>query len=166
MAQPKRIHPFLWFDGQAGQAADFYLGLFRNSRLLRTQRWAMDTPGAKKGDVLAVDFELEGERFTALNGGPNFQFTPAVSFLVDCDDQAEIDRLWDGLLSGGGLVALASLPLLAFGAPFIILRNTVRGRRLEGRPIPFVMLATILACGWGLVSGRVVLDLAHLVSGA
>ncbi len=63
-------------------------------------------------------------------------------------------------------VALASLPILAFGAPFIILRNTVRGRRIERRPVPFVMLATMLACGWSLVSGRLVLDLAHLVSGA
>ncbi|GJD49955.1 hypothetical protein OPKNFCMD_2691 [Methylobacterium crusticola] len=71
-----------------------------------------------------------------------------------------------GLLQGGGLTAVACLPVLAFGAPFIILRNTLRGRRIEGRPIPFVMLATMIACGWSLVSGRVVLDLAHLVSGA
>jgi hypothetical protein len=71
-----------------------------------------------------------------------------------------------GLLQGGGLPALAALPVLAFGAPFIILRNTVRGRRIEGRPVPFVMLATMIACGWCLVSGRLVLDLAHLVAGA
>lgn len=126
MAQPKRIHPFLWFDGQAGQAADFYLGLFRNSRLLRTQRWAMDTPGAKKGDVLAVDFELEGERFTALNGGPNFQFTPAVSFLVDCDDQAEIDRLWDGLLSGGGRPMQCGWLVDRFGVTWQVVPGVLR----------------------------------------
>lgn len=70
------------------------------------------------------------------------------------------------LLQRGGLPAVAALPMLAFSAPFIILRNTVRGRRIEGRPIPFVMLATMLACGWSLVSGRLVLDLAHMVSGA
>ncbi|ACA16861.1 conserved hypothetical protein [Methylobacterium sp. 4-46] len=70
------------------------------------------------------------------------------------------------LLQGGGVAALASLPLLAFGAPFIILRNTVRGRRLEGRPIPFVMVATMIACGWSLLSGRLVLDIAQLVARA
>ncbi|TNC10277.1 hypothetical protein FF100_23635 [Methylobacterium terricola] len=86
--------------------------------------------------------------------------------LASAFEWATARRASFGLLSSGGLLAVVSLPLLAFGAPFIILRNTVRGRRIEGRPIPFVMLATILACGWGLVSGRVVLDLAHLVSGA
>ena len=70
------------------------------------------------------------------------------------------------LLEGGVVVAVAALPVLAFSAPFIILRNTVRGRRIEGRPIPFVMLATIIACGWGLLSGRVALDLAALLVGA
>ncbi|BCM83664.1 DUF6949 family protein [Methylobacterium indicum] len=86
--------------------------------------------------------------------------------LASAFEWATARRASFGLLAKGGLVAVASLPLLAFGAPFIILRNTVRGRRVEGRPIPFVMLATMLACGWSLVSGRVVLDLAHLVSGA
>ena len=86
--------------------------------------------------------------------------------LASAFEWATARRASFGLLSGGGLVALASLPILAFGAPFIILRNTVRGRRIERRPVPFVMLATMLACGWSLVSGRVVLDLAHLVSGA
>ena len=70
------------------------------------------------------------------------------------------------LLERGGVTAVAALPMLAFGAPFIILRNTLRGRRIEGRPIPFVMLATIIACGWSLLSGRVALDLAALVVGA
>ncbi|KAB1074474.1 DUF6949 family protein [Methylobacterium planeticum] len=70
------------------------------------------------------------------------------------------------LLEGGGVAAVAALPVLAFSAPFIILRNTVRGRRIEGRPIPFVMLATIIACGWGLLSGRIALDLAALLVGA
>lgn len=70
------------------------------------------------------------------------------------------------LLERGGVSAFASLPVLAFGAPFIILRNTVRGRRIEGRPFVFVMMATILACGWGLMSGRVLMDIAHRVVGA
>ena len=70
------------------------------------------------------------------------------------------------LLEAGGVSAIAALPMLAFTAPFIILRNTVRGRRIAGRrPMPFVMVATMIACGWGLMSGRVALDLAHLVTG-
>lgn len=70
------------------------------------------------------------------------------------------------LLERGGVTAVAALPMLAFGAPFIILRNTVRGRRIERRPIPFVMIATVIACGWGLMSGRIALDLAHRIAGA
>ena len=70
------------------------------------------------------------------------------------------------LLERGGVAAFVSLPLLAFGAPFIILRNTVRGRRIEGRPFLFVMVATMIACGWSLLSGRLVLDIAHRVVGA
>ncbi len=70
------------------------------------------------------------------------------------------------LLEAGGVAAVAALPMLAFTAPFIILRNTLRGRRFEHRPIPFVMIATMIACGWGLVSGRVALDLAQLVAGS
>lgn len=70
------------------------------------------------------------------------------------------------LLENGGVTAVAALPMLAFTAPFIILRNTLRGRRFEHRPIPFVMIATMIACGWSLVSGRVALDLAQLVAGS
>ncbi len=70
------------------------------------------------------------------------------------------------LLEQGGVVAMAALPMLAFGAPFIILRNTVRGRRIERRPVPFVMVATVIACGWGLMSGRIAVDLAHRIAGA
>ena len=70
------------------------------------------------------------------------------------------------LLERGGVTAVAALPMLAFSAPFIILRNTVRGRRIEGRPMPFVMLATVIACGWSLLSGRVALDLAAMLVGA
>lgn len=69
------------------------------------------------------------------------------------------------LLERGGVSAMAAIPVLAFSAPFIILRNTVRGRRIERRPIPFVMVATMIACGWSLLSGRIVLDVAHLIAG-
>lgn len=70
------------------------------------------------------------------------------------------------LLAKGGVTAFACLPIVAFGAPFIILRNTIRGRRIERRPVVFVMLATIIACGWGLLSGKVMMDLAHRIAGA
>ncbi len=85
----------------------------------------------------------------------------ASAFELFTTRRASFNLLWLG-----GVTAVAALPMLAFGAPFIILRNTLRGRRIEGRPIPFVMLATIIACGWGLLSGRVALDLAALVVGA
>jgi predicted 3-demethylubiquinone-9 3-methyltransferase (glyoxalase superfamily) len=95
-----KIHPFLWFDTQAEEAANFYVSLFPNSKILSEQRYGPGGPGPE-GSVMTVDFELDGERVTALNGGPVFQFTEAVSFVIDCDGQAEVDRYWDALLAGG-----------------------------------------------------------------
>jgi len=97
----QKITPFLWFDGRAEEAAKFYVGIFAGSRIGNVMRWPEDGPGGKKGDVLSIDFELEGQGFAALNGGPAFQFTPAISFFVSCETQAEIDRYWDRLLDGG-----------------------------------------------------------------
>lgn len=96
-----KIAPCLWFDGKAEEAANFYVSLLPDSRIDRVSRFLTDTPGGKAGEVMVVDFTLAGQRFMALNGGPYFQFTPAVSFLVNCADQAEVDRLWDTLLDGG-----------------------------------------------------------------
>jgi predicted 3-demethylubiquinone-9 3-methyltransferase (glyoxalase superfamily) len=95
------VTPFLWFDGQAKEAAELYVSLFPNSRVLGTTPAPEGTPDASAGGVLTVEFELDGTRFTGLNGGPHFQFTEAVSFVIDCADQAEVDHYWDALVDGG-----------------------------------------------------------------
>lgn len=94
------IVPNLWFDGQAEQAADFYLSVFKNSRILSTTRYPEGAPGPA-GTVMAVEFELDGQRFVGINGGPQFTFSEAVSFQIDCADQAEIDFYWERLADGG-----------------------------------------------------------------
>jgi predicted 3-demethylubiquinone-9 3-methyltransferase (glyoxalase superfamily) len=95
-----RITPFLWFDSNAEQAVNFYLTVFKNSRRLGELRNTGDAAGPK-GGVLTVMFELDGQRFTALNGGPVFKFTEAVSFVVRCDSQQEVDEYWSKLSAGG-----------------------------------------------------------------
>lgn len=95
-----RITPFLWFDNNAEEAVDFYLGIFKNSRRLDELRNPGEAPGPK-GSVLTISFELDGQRFTALNGGPGFPFTQSVSFVVRCDSQAEVDEYWSRLAAGG-----------------------------------------------------------------
>jgi predicted 3-demethylubiquinone-9 3-methyltransferase (glyoxalase superfamily) len=95
-----KITPFLWFDTQAGEAAKFYTSIFKNSKILSTNNYPEGCP-APKGSVMSVSFELEGQKFIALNGGPHFKFTPAISFLVNCADQKEVDHLWNKLLVGG-----------------------------------------------------------------
>jgi predicted 3-demethylubiquinone-9 3-methyltransferase (glyoxalase superfamily) len=98
-----KIRPCLWFDGEAEEAANFYVSLLPNSRIDRVQRNVMDIPAGKAGTVLVVEFTLAGQRFMALNGGTRFEYTHAISFAVDCADQAEIDRLWDALSDGGAI---------------------------------------------------------------
>ena len=95
-----RITPFLWFDNQAEQAARFYTSVFENSKVGKVVRYAAGSPGPT-GSVMTVEFTLDGLEFTALNGGPEFQFTEAVSFVVRCETQKEIDYYWDALLAGG-----------------------------------------------------------------
>ncbi len=97
----QKITPFLWFDHQAEEAAKFYVSMFKNSKILNIARYGEGTP-MPKGTVMTVDFVLEGERFTALNGGPMFKFTEAISFLVNCESQDEVDMLWKKLTSNGG----------------------------------------------------------------
>lgn len=91
----QKISPFLWFDGKAEEAANFYTGIFRNSRI--TKR--MPGPG---GTLMGISFEIEGQEFMGLNGGPMFQFTPAVSFFIKCETQDEVDHYWTKLVEGGG----------------------------------------------------------------
>jgi predicted 3-demethylubiquinone-9 3-methyltransferase (glyoxalase superfamily) len=95
-----RISPCLWFDTQAEQAAEFYTSLFEDSRVVETSRYGEGGP-RPAGTAMTVVFELEGLRFTALNGGPEFSFNEAVSFQVSCEGQDEVDRLWDALSEGG-----------------------------------------------------------------
>jgi len=95
-----RITPFLWFDHQAEEAARFYTSLFKNSALGDISRYGEGSPGPA-GSVMTVNFTLNGQDFVALNGGPHFSFTPAVSFYVSCETQAEVDRLWAALTDGG-----------------------------------------------------------------
>jgi predicted 3-demethylubiquinone-9 3-methyltransferase (glyoxalase superfamily) len=100
----QKITPFLWFDDKAEEAANFYVSLFKNSKIGDTARY--DEAGAKaagrpKGSVMVIEFELEGQKFVALNGGPHFKFTEAVSFVVNCERQEEVDNFWDKLSEGG-----------------------------------------------------------------
>lgn len=96
----QKITPFLWFDDQAEEAARLYVSIFKNSKILSVTRYGDAGPGPK-GAVMVVTFELEGQKFMALNGGPQFTFTEAVSFLVTCETQREIDALWEALSAGG-----------------------------------------------------------------
>ncbi|MEU6237181.1 VOC family protein [Kitasatospora sp. NPDC047058] len=97
----QKITTFLWYDDRAEEAAAFYTSLFPDSRITGTTHYTGTGPG-EAGKVMTVEFELDGQRFTALNGGPQFRFTEAVSLQVDCEDQQEVDRLWAGLTADGG----------------------------------------------------------------
>jgi predicted 3-demethylubiquinone-9 3-methyltransferase (glyoxalase superfamily) len=96
----QKITPYLWFDSQAEEAANFYVSIFNNSKILNISRYGEAGPGPA-GTVLTVSFQLEGQEFTALNGGPAFKFTEAISFFVDCKSQEEVDELWEKLTAGG-----------------------------------------------------------------
>lgn len=95
-----KITPFLWFDTQAEEAANFYCSVFKNSRIVKISRYGEAGPGPQ-GSVMVVEFELDGQPFLALNGGPHFKFNEAISFSVDCQSQAEVDEYWNKLLDGG-----------------------------------------------------------------
>lgn len=100
-----KIRPCLWFDGDAEEAANYYVSLLPNSRIENVATAPADNPSTPEGDVLMVEFSLAGQAFLGLNGGPQHRFTEAVSFQIDCEDQAEVDRLWDALSDGGEEVA-------------------------------------------------------------
>src|SRR5262245_52528802 len=101
MAGIQKITTFLWFNGNAEEAVEFYTSVLPNSRVTKVARWGEGGPGAQ-GTVMSIVFELGGQRFIALNGGPQFKFSPAISLLVSCESQAEVDDLWTNLLAGGG----------------------------------------------------------------
>ena len=96
-----KISPFLWFNDQAEEAANFYCSVFKNSRVLHISRYGDAGPGPK-GSAMVVDFELDGQRFLALNGGPQYKFSEAISFSVECETQQELDEFWNKLTASGG----------------------------------------------------------------
>ena len=104
MAHLRRITPFLWFDTQAEEAARFYTGIFKDSRILSTTKYpnaGREQHHKPAGSVMTVDFEIEGQQFTAINAGPEFKFNEAISFMIHCKDQREIDYYWEKLGAGG-----------------------------------------------------------------
>jgi len=99
-----KITPFLWFDNKAEEAANFYVSLFKNSRIVGMARYGeegAEASGRPKGTVMTVPFQLDGQAFVALNGGPQFKFTEAISFVVNCETQEEVDEFWEKLSEGG-----------------------------------------------------------------
>ena len=96
----QKITPFLWFNDNAEQAVEFYVSTFANSKILSTSRYGDAGPGPK-GSLMVATFQLEGQNFMAINGGPSYRLTPAISLLVNCETQAEVDTLWDKLAAGG-----------------------------------------------------------------
>ena len=96
----QKITPFLWFNGQAEEAMNFYISIFKNSKAINVSRYGEGGPG-QKGSVMSATFQLEGQIFMALNGGPQFTFTPAISLFVNCETQEEVDELWRKLSAGG-----------------------------------------------------------------
>jgi predicted 3-demethylubiquinone-9 3-methyltransferase (glyoxalase superfamily) len=100
----QKITPFLWFDNQAEEAANFYVSIFKNSKIVSVARYgdeAAKASGRPKGSVMTISFELDGQHFTALNGGPAFKFTEAISFVAHCQTQEEVDHLWEALSQDG-----------------------------------------------------------------
>ena len=119
-----KINPCLWFNGNAEEAAKFYVSVFPDSRIDEVIRWPMDgtgpNAGAKKGDALALEFTLAGRRFKALNGGVAFPFTEAVSFALVCKDQAEVDLFWNTLVKNGGKEVVCGWLKDKYGLPWQI----------------------------------------------
>ena len=127
------ITPMLWFDTQAEEAASFYCSLFPDSRITEVSRYGEAGPG-EAGTVLTVAFEIEGRPFTALNGGPLFSFTEAVSFVVNCESQDEVDRVWNALIANGGEESQCGWLKDRFGLSWQIIPTALP--RLLGDPDP------------------------------
>jgi predicted 3-demethylubiquinone-9 3-methyltransferase (glyoxalase superfamily) len=120
-----RITPFLWFNSNAEEAANFYVSVFDNSRILNIVRGPIDIV-APKGTVMVVSFELDGQTFTALNGGPAFHFTEAISFVVHCENQQQIDRFWSALTADGGAEVQCGWLKDKFGLSWQVVPTTIQ----------------------------------------
>jgi len=128
----QKITPFLWFDDQAEEAAQFYTSIFKNSKILNVSRYGEAGPG-QKGSVMVVSFQLEGQQFTALNGGPRFKFSEAFSFVVNCENQQDIDHYWTKLTSNGGQESQCGWLKDKFGFSWQIV-PTALGKLMSGDP--------------------------------
>jgi len=126
----QKITPFLWFDNQAEEAINFYTSIFKNSKIGTVARYGEAGPGPK-GTVMTATFQLEGHDFIALNGGPHFKFSPAISFVVNCETQAEVDEFWEKL-SGGGAVQQCGWLTDKFGVSWQIV-PTILGELLQDK---------------------------------
>jgi predicted 3-demethylubiquinone-9 3-methyltransferase (glyoxalase superfamily) len=129
----QKITPFLWFDGKAEEAANFYVSIFKNSKIENVVRYGEAGPGPK-GTVMVVGFQLEGQKFTALNGGPVYTFSPAISFYVNCETQAEVDELWDKLSAGGKEIQCGWLTD-RYGVSWQIIPNTLMELMQDKDPV-------------------------------
>ncbi len=127
----QKISPCLWFDANAEEAMNFYLSIFKNSKVLSVMRYGEAGPGPK-GSVMAVSFLLDGTEIMALNGGPHFQITPAISLFVKCETQAEVDYFWEKLLAGGGKTQQCGWLTDRFGVSWQIV-PTVLGEMLQDK---------------------------------
>ncbi len=120
----QKITPFLWFDGQVEEAVQFYLSVFKDGKLLALTRWPEGGPGSA-GSVMMIGFEMNGQQFVALNGGPGYPFTQAISFVVNCETQAEIDYYWEKLAADGGEHVQCGWLKDKFGMPWQIVPGKI-----------------------------------------
>jgi len=142
----EKLTTCLWFDGNAEEAVDFYTSIFRDSKITHVARYGDHGPGPK-GSVMVIAFDMNGQSFIALNGGPRFKFTPAVSLVVNCDSQAAIDHYWNGLLAGGSAMQCGWLTD-KFGLSWQIVpskigewtRDPVKGERVMAAVMKMVKL--------------------------
>src|SRR5436189_3472005 len=126
----QKVTPFLWFDNQAEEAAKFYVSVFKNSKIKAMTHYTGEEPSGQKGSVMTVSFELDGQEFVALNGGPQFKFTAAVSFVVNCETQEEIDYYWEKLTASGGEESMCGWLKDKFGVSWQIV-PTVLGKLMS-----------------------------------
>lgn len=133
MTTKQKITTFLWFDGNAEEAIELYTSTFPGSRVTHVARWGKGAP-APEGSVMSISFELAGQAFMALNGGPQYKFSPAISLFVSCESQAEVDRLWERFLSTGGKETACGWLDDKFGLSWQIIPDALM--RLMGDPDP------------------------------
>ncbi|GGF51318.1 VOC family protein [Aliidongia dinghuensis] len=150
-----KISPCLWFNGDAEAAVEFYVSVVPDSRILHVQRNVMDSPGGKAGTVLVIEFVLAGQKFVAINGGMKVEYTHALSLAIDCETQAEVDRLWAGLTADGGKPVQCGWLTDRYGISWQVVPTALP--RLLGDPDP-VKAGRVMQAMLGMVK----LDVARL----